>query len=315
MYNSAVNLFNKGANLTANYLDNSKKNADPTRGFTAAGAIAPSLYAGSAEQAKLQSELAALRNQIAQTPRLPRFDTLANYNRAKATATSAVTPLYNKKLTQFLEGQGIKRDTKTKDANLARDNNQIALTNTLQDNTTSRVRTGEDLASALEQIVQGRDEFLQDEGTQFDDARRALQEETAAGGATDTGLGQQAIQRQLTDRNISSERQVQEFQNQEQAKQLLATRTIDDLATADTRAGQKKGQEDKAVQIDFDSYMASLANEEGQFRLQNDLDMALEIARQTDSYREQGVQQFISGLAGSGARAQDIALAQQVYGR
>ena len=266
------------------------------------------------ESAALNAQLAALQQQIAAQPRLPSFDILANYNKAKQTATQAVTPLYNKKLNLFLEGQGIKKDTKQKEANLARENNQIALTNALTDNSTARTRTGEDLAGALQQIGQNRENFLVDDAQQFDTARRALQEETAAGGGTDTGLGQQAIDQQKLDRNKAAERQTQEFKNQEAAKQLLASRTIDDLATSDTRSKQKKTQDDKAVQIDFDSYMSSLANEERNFRLQNELDQALAIAQQTQTYQQEGVNQFIAGLAGRGWRAQDIALAKQVYG-
>lgn len=262
----------------------------------------------------LNAQLAALQAQVAAQPKLPKFDILANYNKAKQTANDAVTPLYNKKLDLFLESQGIKKNTKTQEKNLSLENNSIALNNALGDNATSRNRTGEDLASALAQIGQGRSDFLVDDGNAFDQSRRALQEEIAAGGGTDTGLGQQAIQQQQNDRNTGADRQLREFNNQEAAKNLLATRTLDDLATSDTRQTQKKGQDDKAVQIDFDGYMASLANEENTFRLTNDLDKALAIAQQTQSYEQQGVNQFIAGLANSGWRAQDIALAKQVYG-
>lgn len=266
------------------------------------------------ESAALNAQLAALQAQIAAQPRLPNFDILANYNKAKQTATQAVTPLYNKKLNLFLEGQGVKKQTKTKERDLSKENNQIALNNALQDSSISRTRTGEDLANVLTAIGQQRDDFLVDDAQAFDVARRALMEETAAGGATDTGLGQQAIGQQQDDRNRSSDRQMNEFRNQEAAKQLLATRTIDDLALSDTRSKQKKGQDDKAVDIDFEGYMASLANEEKSFRLQNELDQALAIAQQTQTYQQEGVNQFIAGLAGRGWRAQDIALAKQVYG-
>ncbi len=265
------------------------------------------------ESAALNAQIAALQNQLAQAPKLPNFDILANYNKAKQTATSAVNPLFDKKLNIFLEGQGIKKTTKTNEFNLGKENNQMALNNALEDNQTSRIRTGEDLASALDQIGQGRDRFLEDDANAFNQARRGLQEDVAAAGATDTGLGQQQIDKQLTDRNTTASRQIEDFSNQEAAKKLLATRTIDDLATSDTRAGEKKTQDDKALQIDFDSYMDQLANDEKSFTLQNDLDRALEIARQTQSNAQQGVAQFIAGLAGQGWRAQDIALAKQVY--
>ena len=266
------------------------------------------------ESAALNAQLAALQQQIARQPRLPDFDILSSWNRAKQTATQAVTPLYNKKLNIFLEGQGIKKQTKTKERDLSKENNQIGLNNSLQDSSISRTRTGEDLANVLASIGQNRDDFLVDDAQAFDVARRALMEETAAGGATDTGLGQQAIGQQQDDRNRSSDRQMNEFRNQEAAKQLLATRTIDDLALSDTRSKQKKGQDDKAVDIDFEGYMSSLANEEKGFRLQNELDQALAIAQQTQTYQQQDVAQFIAGLSGQGWRAQDIALAKQVYG-
>lgn len=267
------------------------------------------------QSAALNAQLRALQNQLAQQPKLPNFDILANYNRARQTAEGAVTPLYNQKLNIFLEGQGIKKVSKTQTRDLSLENSAIAEANALADNQTSRARTGEDLGSALQQIGYNRDNYLVDDAQAFDDSRRALQEEVAAGGGTDTGLGQQAIGRQLTDRNTASERQLTAFQNEESAKQLLAGRTFEDLLTSDDRNKQKRTQDDKATNIDFDSYMSSLANEETGFRLQNDLDRALAISDQTRSYQQQGVAEFIASLAGQGYRAQDIALASQVYGR
>lgn len=308
-YDAAGNKYN----TSAGYQASAKYNPAPkvTPASTGGGRSSDSW---AAEMAASDARYRALEAQMAAQPKLANFDILANYNKAKQTATEAVTPLYNKKLNLFLEGQGIKKDTKNKETNLARENNQISLTNALGDNATNRSRTGEDLASALQMIGQNADYFQQDEGQQFDQERRAAQEELAAAGGTDTGLGQQGIAQMTSDRNTSSQRQVQEFENQKASKQLLATRTIDDLATSDTRATQKKGQDDKAIQIDFDSYMSSLANEEESFKLTNDLEKALQISQQTQSYQNQGVQEFIAGLAGQGYRAQDIALAKQVYG-
>ena len=304
-YRAGGKIYNYGGDVIGTYNQPAKTTPTPTNNGSSDWAK---------ESAALNARLAALTNQLAQQPKLPNFDILANYNKAKQTATAAVTPLYNKKLNIFLEGQGIKKDTKQKTTALARENSAIGEQTALEDNNVSRVRTGEDLANVLSSIGTNRENFLTDDAQQFDDARRALTEETAAGGAIDTGLGQQGIDRQLRDRNTAAGRQTDEFNNQEAAKQLLATRSLADLSISDTRSTQKRGQEDKATQIDFDSYMNSLANEETGFRLSNDLDMALEIARQTSSNQQQGVAQFIAGLAGQGYRAQDIALAKQVYG-
>jgi hypothetical protein len=315
------NEFSQTSNAWNTYMNpNQKKSSSGGGGSTPTPSPSPSGSGSKAssdwarESAALTAQLNALTAQMAAQPKLPNFDILANYNKAKQTATSAVTPLYNKKLNLFLEGQGIKKDTKTKETNLAKENNQIALNNALEDNSTSRTRTGEDLANVLASIGTQRENFLEDDAAQFDVARRALMEETAAGGATDTGLGQKAIQTQQDQRNEMAARQTEEFQNQEAAKRMLATRTIDDLAVSDTRNKQKKTQDDKAVQIDFDGYMKSLANEEKSFRLTNELEQALAIAEQTRTYQQEGVNQFIAGLAGQGWRAQDIALAKQVYG-
>lgn len=266
------------------------------------------------EMSSLNARLQQLQTQLAVQPKLPSFDILGNYNRAKQTATQNVTPLYNQKLNLFLEQQGIAKDTKTKETDLARENNAITNTNTKADNDTSRVRTGQDLASALEMIGRTRGDFLTDSGTAFDEARRGAQDELAAAGGTNTGLGQQAITKQLTDRNTSDSRQLREFSDQEATKNMLSSRTLEDLATGDIRADEKKVQSDKAVQIDFDSAMANFANEEKTKRLDLDLQKALDIASQTDSYSNQGVMQFIASLAGAGWRPQDIALAKQVYG-
>lgn len=314
------NEFSQTSNAWNTYMNpNQKKSSGgggggstPTPTPTGTGTKASSDWAK--ESAALNAQLAALSRQLAAQPKLPNFDILANYNKAKQTATNAVTPLYNKKLNLFLEGQGIKKDTKTKETNLAKENNSIALNNALEDNSTSRTRTGEDLANVLASIGTQRENFLEDDAAQFDVARRALMEETAAGGGTDTGLGQQAIGVQKDQRNEMAGRQQEEFRNQEAAKQMLATRTIDDLATSDLRSTQKKGQDDKAVDLDFEGYMASLANEEKSYRLTNELEQALAIAEQTRTYQQEGVNQFIAGLAGQGWRAQDIALAKQVYG-
>lgn len=254
-----------------------------------------------------------LEAQMAAQPKLPSFDILANYNNARAQATQYVTPLYQQKLANALEKLNIQRDTGRKNYDLTRENNEIAMNQGLEDNQTQRVRTGDDLASALAQIGQNREDFLTDDARQFDQARRALMEETAAGGATDTGLGQQAIQDQQDVRNEQAARQTRDFKQMEDTKKMLASRTFDDLTTGDTRTREKRTQDDKSAQISFDDIMSSIANEEKSTRLQNELDMALEIANQTQSYASQGVNNFLAGLASQGWRPQDIALATQVY--
>lgn len=315
-FNTVTHWFDNPADDLLKTLD--KGQASMNTAYKAATAPAPkptpsTNAADDQKWAQMSAQLAALQNQLAAQPKLPNFDILGNYNRAKQNATSDVTPLYAQKLNNFLEKTSITRTQKTQQTDLAYEQSKIAKENTVADNQTSRVRTGEDLANVLADIGTKRSEFLTDEGSQFDEARRGLQEEVAAAGGTDTGLGQQEISKQLSDRNVSTGRQIQEFKNNEGAKKLLADRTLEDLATGDIRAGEKQTLTDKGTKIDFDAAMGELANEEKSFSLQNELDKALDIISRTQSYSQQGVSQFIASLAGQGYRPQDIALAKQVY--
>lgn len=315
--NSIMGNVNAGA---LNYSQGNPNKSTPTNFGGIGGVLGNSAIGGTSSStndtlAQLRAELARLQAQTAAAPKLASFDLLANYNKARAQATANVTPLYDQKLNIFLEGQGIKRTQKTNESNLAYENNTIDRDNMLADNATSRTRTGEDLASALQQIATNTGYFLDDDAQMFDAERRALLDETAAAGGTDTGLGQQAISQQLENRNTAADRQLTEFSNQEAAKNLLSTRTLADLSTSDTRSEQKKGQSDKAVKIDFDSYMEQLANDEANQRLLINLEKGRDIQQQSDSLSKQQIAQFINSLAGKGFSAQDIAYNQSIYMR
>lgn len=316
-WNTATHWFDNPADNLLQSID--RGNAQMAKGYGAATAPAPKVDTSQndAYLKQFQAQNSQIQNLIAQlnaAPKLPSYDILGNYNKAKQQATANVTPLYDQKLQQFLDAQATETANKQASASLNFENNGIAQTNTLADNTTSRDRTGTDLLSALQLIQQDRGNFLQSDGNQFDVARRSLQGSTAAAGATDTGLGQQAIDTQLTNRNISADRQMQTFVNSEAAKNTAASRTLQDLSTSDTRAGQQKTQADKGVQLDLNAYLDGLTNATASKRLELDQAKASDIAGQTGDISKQLAQQFIASLAKKGARAQDIALAQSVYG-
>ena len=109
-----------------------------------------------AEQRAYEARIRALEAERMAAPRLPDFDILGNYNRAKQQASAAVNPMYQRKLNNALAEFNLDRSTNKKQAKLSKENNKIAMNQALEDNQTSRVRTGEDLASALEQIGQVR---------------------------------------------------------------------------------------------------------------------------------------------------------------
>ena len=262
----------------------------------------------------LQSQLAALQQQLAYQPKLPKFDVMGNFNRARSQAEQAVNPLYEKYLRDFLAKQQIQRENKQGETNLRKQSNATELAQALAESDVTRTRTTEDTTAAIQKLTEQEGQFQEDSGTQFDIDRRANAEAVAASGLTTSGLGQMRMFEQQDQRNISEERQVKEFNNQRDAKRLFASRTFEDLARGDENSRTIASQKDEAAQFDFDAYLRELAADETQFRTQNEVERLGAINSQAQTYERQGTQQFLASLAGAGWRPEDIALAYQVYG-
>jgi hypothetical protein len=262
----------------------------------------------------LNQQLAALQAQLAYTPKLPTYDIMGNYKRARSTAESKVNPLYAKYLKDFLAGQKVKKTNKQTETGLTKAATALDLSQTIGQNAVDRTRTGEDTTSAIQKITEQEGQMQQDTGTQFDVDRRALAEKNAASGVTTSGIGGGNMFVQQDQRNISEARQVQEASNQRDAKRLFASRTFEDLARGDTNATAIASSKDKQAQFDLDAYLSELAIDETQYRADNEVKRLTDINNQSQTYERQGTQSFLSSLAGAGWRPQDIALAYQVYG-
>lgn len=262
----------------------------------------------------LQQQLSALQQQLAYQPKLPTFDVLGNYKRARSQAEQAVNPLYSKYLKDFLAKQSTLKQNKQGETKLRKESTALELGQTLAENSVNRTRTAEDTQAALGKLTEQEGIFQQDSGTQFDIDRRANAEQIAAAGLTTSGIGQNRMFEQAQDRNITEERQVKEFNNQREAKKLFQSRTFEDLARGDKDARAIAGQKDKEAQFDLDSYLKELAHDETQFRTENELKRLNDINSQAQTYERKGRQEFLASLAGAGWRPQDIALAYQVYG-
>ena len=262
----------------------------------------------------LQSQLAALQQQLAYQPKLPQFDIMANYNRARSQAQKAVNPLYSKYLKDFLAKQSVLKQNKQGSTALTKQGNALDLSQTLGENEVSRGRSAEDTAAAVQKLTEQEGQMQQDTGTQFDIERRQNAEALAAAGMTTSGIGQNQMFEQQDQRNISEDRQVKEFNNQRDAKQLFHSRTLEDLARGDKNAQDVSAQKDKEAQFDLDAYLRELATDETQFRTENEVKRLADINQQSQTFERKGTQQFLASLAGAGWRPQDIALAYQVYG-
>lgn len=262
----------------------------------------------------LNAQIAALQQQLAYQPKLPSFDIMSNYNRARSQAEAAVNPLYDKYLNDFLAGQQVSKANKQQETGLAKEGISQELQRTLEGNTVNRTRTAEDTANAIGTLNTQEGNFQRDTGTQNDIDRRALAEGVAASGLTTSGIGQGQIYDQNNKRNLDEGQQVQEYANQRQAKKLFETRTFEDLARGDKEADQIATQKNKSADFDLEQYLDELATNETQFRNENEYKRLGDIAEQTGTYESAGTQSFLSSLAGAGWRPQDIQLAYQIYG-
>ena len=262
----------------------------------------------------MNAQIAALQRQLAYQPKLPSFDIMANYNRARSQAESAVNPLYDKYLRDFLAGQEVSKANKQTEIGLTKETTAQELQRALETGQINRTRTAEDTANAIGTLNTQEGNFQRDSGTQFDVDRRAMAEGVAASGLTTSGIGQGMIYDQNNKRNLDEAQQVQEYTNQRQAKKLFETRTFQDLARGDQEANQIATSKNKAADFDLEQYLDELATNETQFRNENEYKRLSDIGEQTGTYEQAGTQSFLSSLAGAGWRPQDIQLAYQIYG-
>lgn len=262
----------------------------------------------------LNSQLAALQAQLAYQPKLPSFDVMGNFKRARSQAEQAVNPLYSKYLKDFLAKQATQKSNKKGETKLRKESTAMELAQALAESGVTRTRTAEDTTAAIGKLNEQEGIFQQDSGTQFDIDRRANAEQIAASGLTTSGIGQNRMFEQAENRNIDEGRQVKEFTNQREAKKLFQARTFEDLARGDNNQRAISKQKDKEAQFDLDAYLKELAHDETQFRTENELKRLSDINQQAQTFERKGSQQFLASLSGAGWRPQDIALAYQVYG-
>jgi hypothetical protein len=248
-------------------------------------------------------------------PKLAQFDVMANWRTAKSAAEKYVNPLYEDKLNKFLQQQTAKKARKQQEFNLTTENIGQEKTTALGENEISRTRTAEDTANAITKVNTLEGQFQDDEGQQFDQNYRAAAEQIAASGGAQTGMGRQQTSDMVRLRNVTSQRQLDEFQGQREAKQLFKTRTFEDLMRGDQQVEQLATSKTKAAQFDLDSYLEDLAFDEVNKRDELDMWKAEQTYNKTQELDRIGTEEFLAGLVGSGRySAEDIAYNRQVYG-
>lgn len=295
---------------------------DPGKVYTfGAAAPTPAAAAKTSAASALDKQIAdstatikALQYQIAQQPKLPYFDTSANWAKAQSAVTGSVHDVYNDKLNSFLAKQALTQKQKTEDTNANINQLDLSLSRSLADNAETRTQTDEDVTNKLGDIGANENSFQTQEGNSFDKARTALLGTIANSGLTESGIGRGQEASAITDRNLSSADQVREFNNQRRDTNIFKERTFGDLEKSDTRntedTATSKAMDTKQLQ----DYIDTAKLTENDFRTDNETAMQNELYSATSKQAGINVNDFIASLVASGARPQDIALAKSIYG-
>lgn len=259
------------------------------------------------------SALKALQAQIASQPRLPFYDTSAAWARAQKGAENAVNPVYVDKLNAYLNKARVKRQQTEEQTNINKQNIQTGLQQSLEDIGVQRKRTGEDAATSTADTVASEAFDQEQGGTAFDRARTALLGEISNAGLTSSGIGRQIESQAVNDRNLQEGEATRQYEGKRKAIDTLKNRTFEDLSTSETRSKGEAEGKTKQQDIDLRNFIDNAGLEEGEFRTQNEAERLSAVSGEVNNQYKVGAAQFIQSLIGSGARAQDIALAQQVY--
>lgn len=273
----------------------------------------------SGEIAASNAAIRALQAQLAAQPRILPFDYTASQANARQQASNAVTPIYQKKLNDFLSQARTNEQRQTEDFNTANKQIDEALKNTSEANLLSGVRTSQDVATNVAQSQNQEQQFQHDTGLSFDKARSTLAGGVSAAGLTTSGLGAQQVGEQQTARNTQEARQVEKFNVYRQAQGLFKTRTIEDLTKSNELAGTSATEGHKSAKLSLDRYIQDYGTQEGHLGTQiqggidqNALERETAILQSQQKYYGDILNSFLASQ--KGARGQDLALTRQVYG-
>ena len=262
----------------------------------------------------LMRQTNSMNAELAARPKLPSFNYADTYSRAQNTAASTVNPIYTDKLNKYLEGKRIRSGQKTTEIERNKQDIATALQQSIEDTNLARGRTEEDATMRMGDITSNENSFQRNEGRQFDQARSALLGDVANAGLTESGVGQNIVQNAVTDRNLASEDQTREFNNARRDTEVFRTRTLADLDTTSAREQGAATRRTEGEDISLRNFIENENFDEGQFRLTNEAERIGSINAATNDAYNKILAQTIASLAGSGARAQDIALFKQIYG-
>lgn len=264
------------------------------------------------QNAAIDRQTQAIYAQIAAQPKLIYRDTNAAWQGAQNKAASSVNPVYQDNLTRKLKQIATARSQQTANINANKQAADTDLTQTQEDIGTQKVRTGQDLTSALEQNRYQEGQWQTQEGREAD--VNESQARIGLGDQGQQGLGAQSLETQKIVRNEGSAAATKDFTDARASKELIASRTFQDLDTKNTRAVQFNTTTKKNLDRQLSDFITNQGLEEKEFRATNEAARLAALYSATQNVYKTDTAKWLSSLAKSGARSQDIALTTQVYG-
>jgi len=266
-----------------------------------------------AQAAALDRQTQAIYAQIAAQPKLIYRDVNQAWQAAQNKAASSVNPVYQDNLNRILQAAQNAISQQTAETGAQKAQSDTDLQQTQEDIGTQQQRTSEDLASAIAQSQQNEANWQTQEGMQADQDETAAR--TALGDQAQEGKGAQALETSKIVRNQNSAQQTQDFTNERETKNLLATRTFQDLDTKGNRAVELNTTQKANLDRQLNDFITNTNLDTAAKKAQNEADRLGALYDATNQAYKTDTANWLAQLAKSGARSQDIALTTQVYGQ
>lgn len=264
-------------------------------------------------QSQLDSMRALINSMRTPQPRFISYDITASWNKAREMATQAVSPIYQQKMTDFINRQKVELTRQKDDTTTGKQALDLALNRLLADTQTQRGRTQEDTETTVGDIRDTQAFNARQEGLNFDAANRALTEGVGAAGIAESGLGQQQVQEAQQMRRDMSNEEVRQIDNKVDAAWTLMNRTFQDLTTKEARGQEDTTSGKKKLDLDLERFIQDQAYDKDQQFKQWELQKAADISERSIGLQGQLVDQWLASLSGQGYTAQEIANAASIY--
>lgn len=263
--------------------------------------------------AALEKQLRDLQAAQAAQPRFINYDISASWNKARQMAEQAVSPIYQQKMTDFINRQATELQRQQDDTVTGKAALDQAQQRLLEDTGVQRTRTQEDTDTNIKDIQDTQAFNTRQESLNFDAANRALTEGVGAGNLAESGLGQQQIQENQQVRREQSNETIRQMNNKVEAANTLMNRTFEDLGTKEQRGEEDTTAGKTKLDVDLERFIQDQAYNLDQERKSQELAKQADIANKSIGLQGQLVDQWLASLSGQGYNAQEIANAASIY--